>query len=93
MTCLEICNSCNMGKRDLPDMYARSPRATGPRAEGIHIRRITSTHVTSTMYHFRHFKNLPKLTSFCFAYLYNNEYSFDYEFNSLESFFFVAEIP
>ena len=39
--------TCNMGARDLPDMYARSPRATGPRAEGIHIRRITSTHVTT----------------------------------------------
>ena len=26
-------NSCNMGTRDLPDMYAQSPRA-----EGIHIR-------------------------------------------------------
>ena len=25
-------NSCNMGTRDLPDMYARSPRAAGPRA-------------------------------------------------------------
>ena len=55
------CNSCNMGVRDLADMYARSPRAAGPRAEGIHIRRITSAHVTSTMYHFRHSKNLPNL--------------------------------
>ena len=26
------CNSCNMGERDLPDMYARSLRAAGPRA-------------------------------------------------------------
>ena len=58
---LEICNSCNMGTRDLPDMYAQSPRAAGPRAEGIHIRRITIAHVTSTMYHFRHSKNLPNL--------------------------------
>ena len=47
------CNSCNMGTRDLPDMYARSPRAAGPRAEGIHIRQITRAHVTSNMYHFR----------------------------------------
>ena len=38
-------NSCNMGKRDLPDMYAQSPRAVmcmpearGPRYVGIHIR-------------------------------------------------------
>ena len=28
-------NSCNMGVRDLPDMYAQSPRAAGPRTEGI----------------------------------------------------------
>ena len=42
-----ICNSCNMGTRDLPDMYAQSPRA-----EGIHIRQITRAHVTSSMYHF-----------------------------------------
>ena len=41
------CNSCNMGTRDLPDMYAQSPRA-----EGIHIRQITRAHVTSNMYHF-----------------------------------------
>ena len=26
--------SCNMGKRDLPDMYALSPRACGPWASG-----------------------------------------------------------
>ena len=30
-----------------PDMYARSPRATGPRAEGIHIRQIPRAHVTT----------------------------------------------
>ena len=28
-----ICNSCNMGTRDLPDMHTRSPRA-----KGIHIK-------------------------------------------------------
>jgi len=38
-----------MGMRDLPDMYAQSPRATGPRAKGIHIRKITSAHVTTNM--------------------------------------------
>ena len=45
--------------RDLPDMYARSPRATftcgtgrGPRALGIHIRQITNGHVKTIMYHF-----------------------------------------
>jgi len=37
-----------MGMRDLPDMYARSPRA-----EGIHIRQITNAHVTNNMYHFQ----------------------------------------
>ena len=36
--------SCNMGTRDLPDMYAQSPRAAG-----IHIRKITSAHVTANM--------------------------------------------
>ena len=41
-----------MAMRDLPDMYARSPRAAGPRDEGIHIRQITNGHVTSIMYHF-----------------------------------------
>ena len=34
-----------MGARDLPDMYARSLRD-----RGIHIRQITSAHVTSNMY-------------------------------------------
>ena len=33
--------------RDLPDMYAR-----GPLASGIHIRQIMNGHVTSIMYHF-----------------------------------------
>ena len=41
-----------MAMRDLPDMYARSPRATSPRAEGIHIRQIPNGHVTTIMYHF-----------------------------------------
>ena len=36
-----------MGTKDFPDMCARSPRA-----EGIHIRQITSAHVTTNMYHF-----------------------------------------
>ena len=67
-----ICNSCNMGTRDLPDKYAQIPRAAGLRAEGIHIRHITSTYVTSIMCHFRHSKDLPKLMTYCSAYLYNN---------------------
>ena len=40
----ELCNSCNMGMGDLPDMYAFSPWASG-----IHIRQITNGHVTSTL--------------------------------------------
>ena len=40
------CNSCNIGMRDLPDMYALSPQATGLRAKGIHIRQITNGQVT-----------------------------------------------
>ena len=39
--------SCNMCTRDLPDMYALSPRACGPRALGIHIRQISRAHVTT----------------------------------------------
>ena len=35
-----------MGMNALPDMYARSPRAAGSRAEGIHIRQSTSAHYT-----------------------------------------------
>ena len=42
-----IHNTCNMAIRDLPDMYAQSPRAVGPRASGIHIRQITHGHVTT----------------------------------------------
>ena len=37
--------TCNMGSRDLPDMYAVSPRASG-----IHIRQIPSAHVTTYTY-------------------------------------------
>ena len=44
-----ICNSRNMGISDLPDMYAQSLRAAGLRAEGIHIRQITSIDVTTDM--------------------------------------------
>ena len=43
--------SCNMGTRNLPDMYALSPQACGPRAwayiSGIHIRQITRAYVTT----------------------------------------------
>ena len=54
---MATCNSCNIGMSDLPDMYAQSLGAAGPRAEGIHIgqaegvhiRQITSAYVTINM--------------------------------------------
>ena len=39
-----------MGTRALPDMYALSPRACGPRASGIHIRQSTRAHVITYTY-------------------------------------------
>ena len=45
-----LCNSCNVGKRTLPDMYALSPQACGHRALGIYIRQITCVHVTNDTY-------------------------------------------
>ena len=42
--------SCNIGTRDLPNMYTLSPWAAGPRALGIHIRQITRTYVTTITY-------------------------------------------
>jgi len=42
--------SCNICTRDLPDMYALSPQACGPRALGIHIRQIPCAHVTTITY-------------------------------------------
>ena len=44
-----------MAMGDLSDVYAQDPqvpRASGPRAVGIHIRQIMNGHVTSIMYHF-----------------------------------------
>ena len=49
---LDLSNGCNMAMGGLPDMYARGPRAAGPRTEGVHIRQIMNGHVTSIMYHF-----------------------------------------
>ena len=46
---LRTCNSCNIGTNDLPDTYAKRPRAAGPRAEGIHIMQIKSAYVTTNM--------------------------------------------
>ena len=42
-----IHNTCNMGARDLPDMYALSAWACGPQASGIHIRQIPHAQVTT----------------------------------------------
>ena len=42
-------------------MYARSPRAAGPRAEGIHIRQNTRACVTTNMLYFQHSKICPNL--------------------------------
>ena len=41
-----------MGTSALPDMYARSQRVAGQRAEGIHIRQSTSALVLTNMLHF-----------------------------------------
>ena len=57
-----------MGTSALSDMYAQSPRAAGPRPEGIRIRQSTSVHVKTNMLHFQHSKICPKLdvdTSIC----------------------------
>ena len=37
----DTCYSYTMGMSGLPDMYTRSMRAAGPRAEGVHIRQTT----------------------------------------------------
>ena len=44
-----IFNSYTMGTSGLPDIYTQSPRATGPRAEGVYIRRTTSAHGITIM--------------------------------------------
>ena len=40
---------CMISTSDLPDMYAQSLSVAGLRAEGIHIRQITSAYVTTNM--------------------------------------------
>ena len=44
-----ICYICNMGRRDLPDMYARARRRAAPEGECGHIRQIPTAHVTYVM--------------------------------------------
>ena len=41
----ELKITCIMGSHNLPDMYALSPWACGPRASGINIRQIPPAHV------------------------------------------------
>ena len=43
------CYICNMGRKDLPDMYARARRCTVPESKCRHIRQILTTHVTYVM--------------------------------------------
>ena len=53
-----------MCTRGLPDMYALSPRACGPRASDIHIRQIPRAHVTTITYMPQHaiYKNIKVIT-------------------------------
>ena len=39
-----------MGTGGLPDIYTQSPRAPGPRAEGVYIRQTTSAHGITIIY-------------------------------------------
>ena len=39
-----------MGKSGLPDIYTKSLRTTGPKAEGVYIRQTMSARVTTIMY-------------------------------------------
>ena len=61
-----------MGTSALPDMYAQSLMATGPGAEGIHIRQGMSAHVTTNMLHFQQSKICPKLDADISVCLYSN---------------------
>ena len=45
------CYSYTMGTSGLSDMYTRSLRAAGPRAEGVYIRQTTSAHGITDMCH------------------------------------------
>ena len=46
---LPICYICNMGWRDLPDMYAQARGYAAPEGGCVHIRQIPTTHVTYVM--------------------------------------------
>ena len=46
-----LCNSYTMTVRDFADIYTQSPRAAGPRAAGVYVSKIPSTHGISNIYH------------------------------------------
>ena len=46
-----ICNNYTMAARDFADIYTQSLRAAGPRAAGVYVSKIPSSHGTSDIYH------------------------------------------
>jgi len=76
------------GLRDLPDMYTRSPRAAGLRAEGMHIRQINNVHATSNMYHFR---SMDKLIVPPFK-IENHNQNIICFYNTLNGFFLYSQL-
>ena len=46
-----LCNSYTMAARDFADIYTQSARAAGPRAAGVYVSKIPSSHGTSDIYH------------------------------------------
>ena len=44
-------------------IYMPKPEGRRPEGAGLYIRKIPSAHVITNIFHFRHSKNLPKLTS------------------------------
>ena len=46
-----IIHSYTMAARDFADIYTQSQRAAGPRAVGVYVSKIPSSHGTSDIYH------------------------------------------
>ena len=46
-----LSNSYTMAERDFADIYTQSTRAAGPRAAGVYVSKIPSSHGTSDIYH------------------------------------------
>ena len=61
----KLCNSCNMGARDLPDMYARGPQARGMRA---YISGKSRAHMLQVMFHFRAWASAKQLKPDTYVY-------------------------